>query len=161
MTRDQRRQVEEWRPVAAVAGIEVSSEGRVRSVRSRRPLILATHPNRDGYPRVRLWRDNAPYSRFVHALVAEAFIGPRPVGLEVRHLNDDKDDNRASNVTYGTRSQNILDAVRNGKQHQAAKTHCPQDHPYDAANTMVRPNGWRTCRTCQSDRQKASWGRSA
>lgn len=31
---------------------------------------------------------------------------------------------------------------------QSARTHCPQGHPYDEANTMVRGNGRRVCRTC-------------
>lgn len=30
----------------------------------------------------------------------------------------------------------------------AAKTHCPADHPYDAENTYVRPGGERDCRAC-------------
>lgn len=29
------------------------------------------------------------------------------------------------------------------------KTHCPEDHPYDALNTYVAPNGSRKCRTCR------------
>ena len=36
----------------------------------------------------------------------------------------------------------------------AAKTHCPQGHPYDAQNTRVS-NGMRFCRRCDSDKQKA------
>lgn len=30
----------------------------------------------------------------------------------------------------------------------AAKTHCPQGHPYDAANTYLSPSGSRVCRVC-------------
>ncbi len=32
-----------------------------------------------------------------------------------------------------------------------APTHCPQGHEYDEANTYVRPNGHRVCRTCRRD----------
>lgn len=31
------------------------------------------------------------------------------------------------------------------------KTHCPQDHPYDEANTYVIPRGGRDCRTCRNE----------
>lgn len=31
------------------------------------------------------------------------------------------------------------------------KTHCPQGHPYDEANTRITPQGWRACRTCSRD----------
>jgi site-specific DNA-cytosine methylase len=33
-------------------------------------------------------------------------------------------------------------------EHNRRKTHCPQGHPYDEANTSVW-NGYRYCRTCQ------------
>lgn len=152
---------EEWRPVVDQPDYEVSSLGRVRSLKSTNPRLLAQIPNRDGYLRVSMWHENKNRLRFVAGLVAAAFIGPRPDGQEVRHYDDDKSNNTVSNLLYGTRSQNIRDAVRNGTQAQVAKTHCPQGHPYDAANTMVRPTGWRTCRTCQSERQKAARARRA
>lgn len=31
----------------------------------------------------------------------------------------------------------------------AAKTECPQGHPYDRENTYVMPNGGRACRACR------------
>lgn len=39
---------------------------------------------------------------------------------------------------------------------QSARTHCPQGHPYDDANTMIRGNGRRVCKTCQRQRYLAS-----
>lgn len=147
---------EEWQPIAEFDGYEVSNLGRLRSTKFTYPRILSTFRNRDGYMKVRLWRNNQPHYRYVHSLVAGAFISPRPTGMEVRHTNDDKLDNTASNLSYGTRSQNILDAVRNGKWHQSQKTHCPKGHPYDEANTYIKPSGSRVCRICQRAHQKAS-----
>lgn len=46
-------------------------------------------------------------TRSVHRLVAEAFLGPRPPKCEVLHLNHDPADNRASNLKWGTRGENI------------------------------------------------------
>lgn len=147
---------ETWRAVNEFTDYEVSNLGRVRSLKFTYPRLLTALPNRDGYLRVRLYANNRPRYKFVAGLVAEAFIGPRPEGQEVRHYNDDKSNNAVDNLLYGTRSQNILDAVRNGTQAQVAKTHCPQGHPYDAANTYVRPQGWRACRACQSARQRTA-----
>jgi len=53
-------------------------------------------------------------SRRVHVLVCEAFHGPRPVGQEVRHLNGNKRDNRAENLRWGTRDENVADMIRHG-----------------------------------------------
>jgi hypothetical protein len=34
------------------------------------------------------------------------------------------------------------------------KTHCPQGHPYDEANTHWRRSGWRDCRACNRERAR-------
>ncbi|QFR23087.1 NUMOD4 motif-containing HNH endonuclease [Schleiferilactobacillus harbinensis] len=51
----------------------------------------------------------------VHELVALTFIGPRPPGADIRHLNGNPRDNRVVNLAYGTRTQNILDVYSQGK----------------------------------------------
>lgn len=51
----------------------------------------------------------------IHQLVALTFLGPPPVGQEVRHLNGNPLDNRLVNLCYGTRRDNILDVLRIGK----------------------------------------------
>jgi hypothetical protein len=50
----------------------------------------------------------------VHHLVAAAFHGERPSGLMALHRDDDKTNNSAGNLYYGTNSQNQADAIRNG-----------------------------------------------
>jgi hypothetical protein len=34
------------------------------------------------------------------------------------------------------------------------KTHCPNGHPYDEANTRITPEGWRHCRACDRARKR-------
>lgn len=41
----------------------------------------------------------------------------------------------------------------------AAKTHCPQGHPYSPENTYVNPQGSRECRICHRRRSLAWWHR--
>ena len=48
-------------------------------------------------------------------VLAVAFIGPRPDGCVVRHLNDNTMDNGLENLAYGTHVKNAEDARRNGK----------------------------------------------
>lgn len=111
---------EEWRDIVGWEGLyKISSYGRVLSYR-RYPdgrflkPGLASH----GYPTVMLGRKN---SRTLHSLVAEAFIGPCPPGCEVRHQDDDRQNPRADNLLYGTRSANIYDAVERGRWSQGGK----------------------------------------
>ena len=51
---------------------------------------------------------------YQHRLVAEVFHGAAPEGHEVRHLNGNRANNSAANVTWGTRSQNMLDKELHG-----------------------------------------------
>jgi hypothetical protein len=137
-----------WRPVAWADGYEVSDYGRVRSWKWSRPHILSPTTNRFGYHYVRL--APAPMQRkavFVHGLVAEAFLGPRHEGMQVRHLDGNPTNNHVSNLQWGTQGENNRDQVRHGTHPWAKKTHCPSSHPYDEANTYVN-QGRRNCREC-------------
>lgn len=53
----------------------------------------------------------------VHRLVALAFIGQPPFdGAFVRHKDDDPTNNKPSNLCWGTQTQNMADAKRNGRK---------------------------------------------
>lgn len=95
------KQDEVWRDVPSMPGTIVSNYGRVAKVRT-------TFTTDRGYQKVGV-RDT---TREVHCLVAEAFIGPRPEGQVVRHLNCDSTDNRPENLAYGTPQENIHDSIR-------------------------------------------------
>lgn len=150
--------MEEWRGVSGWTAYEVSSEGRVRSLdryvpnkwggssfRKGQVLKPVLHK---GYPAVTLrGGSEKEWTVKVHRLVLEAFAGQKPDGLEARHLNGDRQDNRSKNLVWGTRSDNNIDRVRHGTHTQAAKTHCPRGHEYDYTD----PQGGRRCRTCRRE----------
>jgi hypothetical protein len=120
-------QPERWLPVVGFEGLyEVSSLGRVRSldraitcadrwgglcVRTLRGRVLAACPNSSGYLTVALGRGNG-YR--IYRLVAAAFLGPCPEGQEVRHGPGGQCDDRLVNLSYGTRSENHTDMIRDG-----------------------------------------------
>lgn len=110
-----------WRPVTGkVAGYpyEVSNLGRVRSLnrepRARYGRVLAATNNTYGYSQVSLRRGGKSKCCQVHLLVAEAFIGSRPMGHETNHRNGIKTDNRLGNLEWVTPYENHHHAVNMG-----------------------------------------------
>ena len=144
--------IEEWRPVRGYeTSYEVSSLGRVRSIPRERTSggVLKPWVNANGYLYVKIGSTAANRRGVtVHTLVAEAFLGPRPKGLETMHLDDDRANPRASNLAYGTPSENNQHKVAAGRDHNASKTHCKSGHEFTPENTMTRRDGTRNCRAC-------------
>lgn len=133
---------EVWKPVVGFEGLyEVSDLGRVRSLdRVVRRLnrwgqvsdffcrgrLIRSGPHQGGYLSIHLYRGGEVKSTTAHVLVAEAFIGPRPAGMEVCHNDGDKKNCAASNLRYDTPSGNNQDkeqhgTARKGDNHQTAK----------------------------------------
>lgn len=52
-------------------------------------------------------KDGVSVPRRLHVLVAEAFIGPRPDGLEVHHIDHDRMNPRVDNLEYVTHQENV------------------------------------------------------
>jgi Zn finger protein HypA/HybF involved in hydrogenase expression len=135
---------EEWRTVPGHPQYEVSSLGRVRSYRKSGDAgianILRTGLDRSGYLRTTL--DGKLYR--VHQVVALAWHGLCPEGMEVGHLNHKPDDNRPENLAYVTRQENMAEMRR------PPRTHCKRGHPLSGDNLYVQPsNGARICRICR------------
>ena len=118
-----------WRPVVGYEDLyEVSNQGRVKSlyrevrtpyrgdvrVRSTPEKILKGEVDRDGYAKVRLSKEGKSKKYMVHALVAAAFIGPRPEGAWVLHGPAGNKDNSVLNLSYGSPQDNYWDRKRDG-----------------------------------------------
>lgn len=143
---------EEWRLIPGVPGYQVSSYGSVYSNKTQRELRTSGLR----YPQVTLHRDGERITRTVHSLVAEAFIGPRPAGREVRHLDGNERNPRLDNLAYGTPSENAQDRLRHGTDQNGRKTHCKHGHPFNEANTYVpKDRNARVCRICVNARSRA------
>lgn len=141
-----------WVSVSGYEGrYEVSDDGRVRSLpnRTRRSVReLAQAVDNGGYRIVTLYSSSGRATKLVHRLVASAFCGDPREGDEVCHGNGNRQDNRASNLRWDTRSKNQLDAVRHGTHSMSSRTHCARGHAFTERNTYKRPSGGRYCREC-------------
>lgn len=155
---------EQWRGIPGFPGYRVSDEGRVLSLKRRTPRILRVAEDAEGRPMVALRQGDRLVTRRVHVLMLLAFVGNRPDGAVIRHLDGDVRHNHLSNLAYGTHSENGFDAVRHGTHVQASKTHCKHGHPFTPENTYYRPDRvGRLCRTCiraASARQQQRRGES-
>lgn len=95
---------EEWKEVPYFPSYEISSFGRVRRSVGKRNWsagkILRVSNNSRGYLSLSLRDRGRSYSRTVHSLVAEAFLGPCPAGYCVHHKDGDRSNNNAENLEY-------------------------------------------------------------
>lgn len=91
--------MEIWKKIEGHEQYEVSNYGRVRSKRK----VLKPFVNGRGYYRVEIGHKNL---RFVHRLVAEAFI-ENPNGYPIiNHKDEDKTNNHVSNLEWCTHKYN-------------------------------------------------------
>lgn len=142
---------EVWRPVVGYEGMySVSDQGRIRGDARLVPhmvdgkrlpeRILKPRINKaTGYPTVNLTRENKRRTFTVHILVAAAFLGPRPFGMEVAHGDGDRTNPRLSNLRYTTKVGNRDDSRRHGTL--AMGTRLPQSKLNEAAVMDIRSGG--------------------
>ena len=88
--------------------------------------------------------------RLAHRLAYETLIAPIPAGLESDHLCRNRACVQPDHIEPVTHLENLLRGLTLIAAN-VAKTHCPQGHPYDEANTYIRSRGGRECRTCHRD----------
>lgn len=103
-----------WLGLPGYPGYLIGAHGAVMSLQKREARILSPIKmgNYDGY---RL-RDHSGRVRsaYRHRLVAEAFHGPCPDGMECRHLDGDRANNDVSNLCWGTPVENNADKKVHG-----------------------------------------------
>jgi predicted transcriptional regulator len=116
-------EVEEWRPCYRYPKYEVSSLGRMRNATSQHQKSIWVN-KRTGRRITRLDMGKCPLGarrpsgRFrriyrtiaIGPVVAEAFLGLRPEGMQVDHIDGNKVNDAASNLQWVTQSVNIYRA---------------------------------------------------
>lgn len=100
------------RQIPGFPGYFATSAGQIIGKRGK-PL----KPNscNRGYSQANLCCKGKMYARATHQLILETFVGPCPDGMECRHLNGNKQDNRLKNLCWGTHKENVADRDKHGQ----------------------------------------------
>lgn len=105
---------DEAKPIPGAPGYTAHASGVIFGLNARplKPLMASRR-----YPAVSIYDVNGrPKSVPIHLLMLRAFVGPKPSpSHEARHLNGVPTDNRAENLAWGTRAENVEDKMRHGK----------------------------------------------
>jgi hypothetical protein len=104
----------------------------------------------EGYGAVK-WADK---TRGTHRVAWMVTYGPIPPRICVLHHCDNRPCCRPDHLFLGTKGDNARDMTAKGRHDRQQRTHCPQGHPYDDANTYWYRDH-RYCRTCSSDRRRS------
>ena len=117
-----------WKAVEGFETLyEVSNLGRVRRLYAGgedgwRILKPGLNKTGTGYYQVTLSDGPRTVTNvLVHHLVGRAFIGPRPEGALLRHLDGDSRNNRDTNLVYGTPAENQADRIRHGTHNKGER----------------------------------------
>lgn len=118
---------EEFKLVSEFPAYRVSNLGRIQSRWKRGSFYsdfkvmdvwkdLPTFPDKKGYPQVHLCDGYGKVKTVrIHNLVAELFLGDKPVdGMLVRHLDSNPSNNKVENLAWGTYAENENDKIANG-----------------------------------------------
>ena len=105
---------EVWRDVVGYEGLyKVSNKGNVRSVARKDSIgrkcggrMLKPLSHKVGYLQVQLHKNGKMKNKYIHRLVAEAFIPNLNNLPEVNHIDEIKDNNELSNLEWCTRQYN-------------------------------------------------------
>ena len=104
---------------------EVSDHGNVKSLDRKTPHKKGGHytckgkqlkPQKQtsGHQHVTLCNGGVMQHQRIHRIVLAAFVGPCPEGKEVCHIDGDPTNNSLRNLRYGTRKENVADAIKHG-----------------------------------------------
>lgn len=126
----------------------IDRDGRVFGLYRKR--FLNPWASSTGHLRVDIRNsENLQKKPYIHDLVAVTFLGPKPLGAIVRHLNDDPSDNRLQNLKYGNQSDNTADSIKNGRHKQKFSSEQIQ-HIRDLHATGLKGTDIRELYPCSS-----------
>lgn len=139
-----------WKPVLGFEGLyEISTLGKVRNKKGEILKQGLKRTNCTCYKIVNLWKDGRYYKKYVHRLIAEAFI-PNTSNLPmVNHKDEDGTNNSIDNLEWCTREYNVNYGTakeRRAKKIRGVKH--TEEHKRKIAESMKRHFAKKHCPNC-------------
>ena len=112
-------ETERFAPIEGFPDYQITSHGRVFSLKSGEFKELKSRKIRNDYIRVALSKNGEKYYRYVHRLVAQTFI-PNPDNKPcINHIDENKTNNHVSNLEWVTAKENMNHGTRNERAGKA------------------------------------------
>lgn len=103
-----------WKPVVGFEDFyEVSNFGHVKRIDTQH--ISRPGTTKKGYKFVGLTKNNVTIVRRIHCLVMAAFVGARPKGMVINHLDSNPSNNHVRNLEYTTPKGNSHHSLLQGR----------------------------------------------
>ena len=110
----------EWRDIPNYKGYyQASNTGKIKSLKNNIILKDFSHPQ--GYRQLSLYKNSTQKTFKVEWLISAAFLGLKPKGLEVMHLDGSKDNNNINNLKYGTTKENQRQRLTDGTDNRGER----------------------------------------
>lgn len=110
-------------PIEGYNNFQISNKGRLKRLaktvdvgwgrkQSYEERIIVGYMSSNGYLMARVQEVNKANTFTIHSLVAKAFLGDRPKGFIVNHIDGNKLNNDVENLEWTTYSENIRHAYK-------------------------------------------------
>ena len=104
--------MEIWKDIKGYEGLyQVSSKGRIKNRHGK----LRKLNNLNGYQTIYLYKNNKGKNKYVHRLVAQAFIDNYSENLDVNHKDFNRSNNNVENLECVTRGENFRYSYYNNR----------------------------------------------
>lgn len=148
--------MEEWKTIEGYSNFQISNKGRLKSIaktvdvgwgrkQSYEEKIIIGFRSSNGYLMVRIQEKKKANTFTIHSLVAKAFLGDRPKGFIVNHIDANKLNNNVENLEWTTYSGNIRHAYKLNMRHAPNEGKYDDKHPrakavlqFDLSGELVR-----------------------
>ena len=151
-------ETERFAPIEGFPDYQITSHGRVFSLKYGKMKELKQRKDRNGYMQVVLCKNGKKYGKSVHRLVAQAFIPNPDSKTDTNHVDENKSNNCVSNLEWMSHKENLNHGTRNER---ASKTLSDgrfkgSNHPYSKSVIGFKINGcdikyYKYMRECEKD----------